>query len=46
MDELAIIYKLTDIFVYPSRFEGFGIPIIEALFSENSRNYEQYKLSS
>lgn len=34
MDELAIIYKLTDIFVYPSRFEGFGIPIIEALFSK------------
>ncbi|NMR32685.1 glycosyltransferase family 4 protein [Chryseobacterium aquaticum] len=34
MDELAVIYKLTDIFVYPSRFEGFGIPIIEALFSK------------
>lgn len=34
MDELAVIYKLTDVFVYPSRFEGFGIPIIEALFSK------------
>lgn len=34
MDELAVIYKLSDIFVYPSRFEGFGIPIIEALFSK------------
>ncbi len=34
MDELAGIYKLSDIFVYPSLFEGFGIPIIEALFSE------------
>jgi glycosyltransferase involved in cell wall biosynthesis len=33
MDELAVIYKLADIFVYPSFFEGFGIPIIEALFS-------------
>jgi len=34
MDELAVIYKLVDIFVYPSRFEGFGIPVIEALFSK------------
>ena len=34
MDELAVIYKLADIFVYPSRFEGFGIPVIEALFSK------------
>lgn len=34
MEELAAIYKLADIFVYPSFFEGFGIPIIEALFSE------------
>jgi len=34
MEELAIIYKLADIFVYPSLFEGFGIPIIEALFSK------------
>lgn len=34
MDELAVIYKLSDIFVYPSFFEGFGIPIIEALFSK------------
>jgi len=33
MDELAAIYKLAEIFVYPSFFEGFGIPIIEALFS-------------
>ncbi len=32
--ELAAIYKLTTIFVYPSLFEGFGIPIIEALFSK------------
>ncbi|WP_143885470.1 glycosyltransferase family 4 protein [Chryseobacterium binzhouense] len=34
MDELATIYKLADIFVYPSFFEGFGIPVIEALFSK------------
>jgi glycosyltransferase involved in cell wall biosynthesis len=31
--ELAHIYRLATIFVYPSIFEGFGIPIIEALFS-------------
>ncbi|WPO88912.1 glycosyltransferase family 4 protein [Chryseobacterium sp. HR92] len=34
MDELACLYKLADIFVYPSFFEGFGIPVIEALFSK------------
>lgn len=34
MDELAVIYKLADIFIYPSLFEGFGIPVIEALFSK------------
>lgn len=34
MDELAAIYKLADIFIYPSFFEGFGIPVIEALYSE------------
>lgn len=31
--ELAIIYQLATIFIYPSIFEGFGIPIIEALYS-------------
>jgi len=36
MDELAVIYKLADVFVYPSFFEGFGIPIIEALFSKTA----------
>ncbi|WP_419870910.1 glycosyltransferase family 4 protein [Chryseobacterium sp. CT-SW4] len=34
MEELAVLYKLADIFVYPSFFEGFGIPVIEALFSK------------
>lgn len=34
MEELAAIYRLADIFIYPSFFEGFGIPVIEALYSE------------
>ena len=29
--DLAVIYHLADAFVYPSRYEGFGIPIIEAI---------------
>lgn len=29
--ELAAIYALAEAFVYPSRYEGFGIPIIEAI---------------
>jgi len=32
MPELATIYQLATVFVYPSIFEGFGIPIIEALY--------------
>ena len=32
--DLAIIYQLAKIFCYPSICEGFGIPIIEALFSK------------
>ncbi|HJX71478.1 MAG TPA: glycosyltransferase family 1 protein [Bacteroidales bacterium] len=32
-EELPFIYQMADIFVYPSLFEGFGIPIIESLFS-------------
>jgi len=32
-EDLPTIYQLARIFVYPSRFEGFGIPIIEALHS-------------
>ena len=32
-DELPAIYQMASIFTYPSFFEGFGIPIIEALHS-------------
>ena len=32
--DLPAFYQLAEIFVYLSRFEGFGIPIIEALYSE------------
>jgi glycosyltransferase involved in cell wall biosynthesis len=33
-EELAIVYQLASVFVYPSIFEGFGIPVIEALYSK------------
>lgn len=33
MEDLAKIVQLATMFIYPSKFEGFGIPIIEALFS-------------
>ena len=32
-DDLQAIYQLAETFVYPSRYEGFGIPIIEAIQS-------------
>lgn len=32
-DELPAIYQMASLFTYPSFFEGFGIPIIEALHS-------------
>lgn len=33
-EDLPAIYQMADVFVYPSVFEGFGIPIIEALYSK------------
>ena len=30
-DELPALYRGASVFVYPSRFEGFGIPVIEAM---------------
>lgn len=33
MEDLAVLYKRASIFVYPSSYEGFGIPIVEALYS-------------
>tara|TARA_Y100000385_G_C12965081_1_gene581468 strand:+ start:143 stop:1066 length:924 start_codon:yes stop_codon:yes gene_type:complete len=32
--DMAAIYKCAEIMIYPSLFEGFGIPILEALFSK------------
>ena len=29
--DLPAIYRMASLFVYPSRFEGFGIPLLEAL---------------
>ena len=33
LKELAALYQMADMLIYPSIFEGFGIPIIEALYS-------------
>ena len=32
-DELARLYRGASVFAYPSSFEGFGIPVVEALAS-------------
>lgn len=33
LEELAALYQLATVFTYTSVFEGFGIPILEALYS-------------
>jgi glycosyltransferase involved in cell wall biosynthesis len=33
LEDLAAMYRLAEAVVYPSTIEGFGIPILEALFS-------------
>lgn len=32
-EDLPAIYQMAEVFVYPSRFEGFGIPLVEAIES-------------
>ena len=32
-DELVDLYNMADFFVYPSIYEGFGLPILEAMAS-------------
>lgn len=32
--ELPLFYQTADLFCFPSHFEGFGLPIVEALFSK------------
>lgn len=34
LEEMAAIYQNAKMLIYPSIFEGFGIPILEALFSK------------
>ena len=29
-DELAVLYQMAEVMVYPSKFEGFGLPVAEA----------------
>lgn len=36
VQELSAVYQSAEIFIYPSRYEGFGIPILEAAFSKTA----------
>lgn len=33
-NELPLFYQTADLFCFPSHFEGFGLPIVESLFSK------------
>jgi glycosyltransferase involved in cell wall biosynthesis len=35
-DELAALLSASEALVYPSYFEGFGIPILEAMYAETA----------
>ena len=35
-EDFPALYQLAEIFLYPSYFEGFGIPVLEALFSQTA----------
>jgi glycosyltransferase involved in cell wall biosynthesis len=30
-EEMVVIYNATDLFIYPSSYEGFGMPVLEAM---------------
>jgi glycosyltransferase involved in cell wall biosynthesis len=33
-EDIVYLYKMADVFVFPSLYEGFGIPPIEAMMTE------------
>lgn len=34
LEQLSKLYQGAHVFIYPSKYEGFGIPVLEALFSK------------